>query len=367
MAAAGGEVADAAPGDFLAALLNALGSPGPDAQEPDGEPAEMPVADGQALAGDPPLIAQVVAPVVAPAPASDTVCAEHANVTGGTPGIPTDPTSDIRRSVYDGNQGEPAGPPVPAVSPARPPAGAEHANVTGETVGVPTDPISDIRRSVYDGAGDEPAGTPASAPATPANGAAIQPAQPSGTAAPVPSVLAPVAPTTASAAPTAPSAQLDRVSAQVFPEVTGLVSRGNGTHRITLTLNPEHLGEVRVVMTMRAGAVHVRLAAGQEAQASLVEGSPELGRLLERAGATDARVVVRDLPNAAPAPTTGSTGASFGAGSDRPTDQHAGTRADHPARDGDRSPRQHREPVLPEVRSTQPVSGPRLAGVDLTM
>ncbi|MFL6060782.1 MAG: flagellar hook-length control protein FliK [Marmoricola sp.] len=238
-------------------------------------------------------------------------------------------------------------------------------------------------------------------PATPATPAT--PAVPATTAVPAhtrpapvtdaPQVVAPVQqvgpssaptsvqPTTSTAAvtapTTAPSAPVDnsQVTNQVFPEVTSLVSRGPGTHRITLTLNPEQLGEVRVVMTMRAGAVHVRLAAGHDARTSLVEGSPELARLLEHAGATEAKVVVRELPAAqsgTPAatstpPTTESTGTPLGTGTDRSPDQHAGTRADHPAREGAEHRGGHREPVPPVVRPTQQVSDIRAAGVDLTM
>lgn len=192
-------------------------------------------------------------------------------------------------------------------------------------------------------------------------------------------------PTTAAAAPavgsgppvtaTSPAAH---VGGQVFPEVTSLVSRGNGTHRITLTLKPEALGEVRVVMTVRDGAVHVRLAAGHEAQQALLEGSNELSRLLERAGATETRIAVRDLSGAT-APTTGTStgsdtgsgtgpdlgqGAGLGAGDNRSQDQHAGTRAEHEATDGRQI-----------SSSTTGASAPRpvqsvtrtLSGVDVTM
>lgn len=92
---------------------------------------------------------------------------------------------------------------------------------------------------------------------------------------------------------------------QVFPEVTRIVSTvgtpggpGNGTHRITLTLQPEQLGEVRVTLVVRDGAVHVRLAGADGAEGvavdrALASGAPELQRILERGGA-DARVTVRD-------------------------------------------------------------------------
>ncbi|GAA3531183.1 flagellar hook-length control protein FliK [Nocardioides daeguensis] len=102
---------------------------------------------------------------------------------------------------------------------------------------------------------------------------------------------------------------------QVFPEVTRLVTSTPtdrpGTHRITLTLQPEQLGEVRVTLVVKDGAVQVRLAgnandlAGSAAvHRALSSGVLELQRLLERAGATEARVLVRDpFSPTAPQPT----------------------------------------------------------------
>jgi flagellar hook-length control protein FliK len=217
-----------------------------------------------------------------------------------------------------------------------------------------------------------------------------QPTAPSTSQAPL-AAIAPTTPTTPTT-PTATAANtvpLDQVTAQVFGEVTSLVSRGNGTHRISLTLHPDQLGEVRVVLTMRAGEVHVRLAAGQEARSALVEGSPELSRLLERAGATAARVVVRDLPALTTAsagsthtststPTTDSsstsTGTSAGLGGDRSPNQQARTLADQMARDGSnhQPPRSARTEGSTAVlatapRSIEPLVDTRPAGLDLTM
>lgn len=220
------------------------------------------------------------------------------------------------------------------------------------------------------GAGTQPNAQPNAQPVAPPTAQptlqpTVQPATP---------IAGPIATATPAGPDTAqPAVQLDRVSAQVFGEVTSLASRGNGTHRITMTLNPESLGEVKVVMTVRDGAVHVRMAAGHEARTSLVEGSPELARLLEHAGATEARVVVRELPAQAVSATSGSAPSSSqtdtpgtpfqaGQGGERSTDQHARTRADHPATDGPdpSTPRPTRAPA-------QPVTGTRSAGVDLTM
>ena len=105
-------------------------------------------------------------------------------------------------------------------------------------------------------------------------------------------VAGPIGPA-ASPVPTASTATstAGAVTSQVFPEITRLVSAGNGTHRIRLQLEPEALGDVRVVLTIRNGAVDVRLSAGEDAQRALREGAPELRRLLELVGASDTQIV----------------------------------------------------------------------------
>ncbi len=107
------------------------------------------------------------------------------------------------------------------------------------------------------------------------------------------------------------------VVSQVIPEITRLVSDGEGVHRVTLQLNPRALGEVRVVLTIRQGEVHVRLAAGEEARNALASSSSELSRALHQIGLDEHRITLIDLQGAA-ATRSGST-------SDHPTDprQHA--------------------------------------------
>jgi flagellar hook-length control protein FliK len=151
--------------------------------------------------------------------------------------------------------------------------------------------------------------------------------------------------------------------------VTSLVTRGNGTHRITLALKPEALGEVRVVMTVRDGVVHDRFAAGHDSQRALLEGSPELNRLLAAAGASETRVAVRDLGTATGTSVIGTApDLSQGLDDSRPQDQHAGTRAQHPATDGTNDPRTTRGTTgANPPRSVEPVTHTRTAGVDVTM
>jgi flagellar hook-length control protein FliK len=91
------------------------------------------------------------------------------------------------------------------------------------------------------------------------------------------------------------------ITDQVFDHVTRLVSRGDGTHRITLRLHPADLGEVHVTLTARDGTVDVTLAAGSAAREALREGSPQLRSLLELAGAATGQVVIREPSGSAAA------------------------------------------------------------------
>lgn len=104
-------------------------------------------------------------------------------------------------------------------------------------------------------------------------------------------------PTPASSTPaTAPA--LSSAGVQVSnPVVTAAaqhLATGQGTSRMTLTLQPEALGEVRVHLSVRDGAVQVRLSAVDAAAQALALDAPELRRMLEAIGATETRVVVND-------------------------------------------------------------------------
>lgn len=215
----------------------------------------------------------------------------------------------------------------------------------------------------------------AAAPAPPvtATDPSSQPVQAVQTAHPVP--------TTAATDPTPATPALDPVSTQVVDKITSMADRGTGTHRLTMKLNPEQLGEVRVVMTVRDGAVHVRLAASEhQAHQALLDGSSELNRLLEAAGHADARVTVRetgrssggDLGQGAGSSNDWASQASSGQGagegraSDRSPDQHAGTRAEQNATDGTHQPRRFTAGTT-GTRSNESVTPSRVTGLDVTM
>lgn len=138
------------------------------------------------------------------------------------------------------------------------------------------------------------------------------------------------APTASMPAPT--STATNAVAHQVFPEVVRLTTSSDGPQRVTIRLNPESLGEVRVVLTQRQGGLEVSLSAGTEARRALAEGTPELQRLLDAVGRSDARIVVRDgtgLPVASSMPSSGTSGQAgaqqSGAGAQWSTDLSGGT------------------------------------------
>jgi flagellar hook-length control protein FliK len=254
-----------------------------------------------------------------------------------------------------------------AAAPAGPvPVPGSPATTTGDAVsGQPPAPVADTA-SPDTASPAAAAPTPEGAPSPTSAGTATGAGAP-GAGSAVTSAL----PTTAAAAP----ADASPVTRQVFPEVTRLVSTGNGTHRVTLTLQPEQLGEVRVTLTVRDGEVLVRMAAGDEAQRALLEGAPELRRVLELTGATDTRIVVRDLPGTTPQPSAspaageGRDGSGLaGQAGDRTHDQHAGTRGGSSARDGSTpgagdGTTGGATPPAPG----RPVTGTRAAGLDVTL
>ena len=201
-----------------------------------------------------------------------------------------------------------------------------------------------------------------------------------------PSSLTPVTAPTA-AAPVAATATGTpapaQVTQQVFPEVVRIAGQGDGPRRVTLRLQPEFLGEVRVVMTSHKGELQISLSAGTAARNALTEGTPELRRLLESVGATDARIVIRDLPagtlpsvhvrDAAQAPVaatvrtdvptdlTGGPGSGTGRpGGDQAPDQQAHQRGSSTAMDGTLD-------AANPSRRTDSVTRARTAGLDVTM
>ena len=135
---------------------------------------------------------------------------------------------------------------------------------------------------------------------------------------------------------------------QLFTDLGRLVRRGDGTHRLTIKLQPEALGEVRVVLTVRDGDVSVRLSGSDAAQRALLQGASDLQRLLESVGAKSAQVLVGDQGSQSHQPGTGWGQQQTGGGSEG--DGTRGTRTPSYARP-DSSP----IPTPPRARTGQTV------------
>lgn len=281
------------------------------------------------LAGRLPLAVPVPVPVapIAPSPAGEPVGEDTATApAAATPDLPVAPRSPGTPDT-PGTAVRRAASPAPTPAPTDAPGTAATAGVTGNTPTTPT---------------DRPAAVPTTAATT-------------------------------------------AVTRQVFPEVTRLASSGDGTHRMTLRLDPGSLGEVRVTLTVRGGNVRVSLAAGREVRDALLHSSPDLRRLLEQGGAADAIVTLRDLSTtAAPVldrsssrddtaaayarasgeqvPTGGERSSAGDTGPQRGPDlnQHARTREGITARDGSPDPTPPSGPV--ELRTSH---GP--AGLDVSI
>lgn len=167
----------------------------------------------------------------------------------------------------------------------------------------------------------------------------------------------------AGAAPASPSHH-SAVLDQVLPVVPRLVTRGDGTQRLTLRLHPEELGEVRLTVTVRNNTVDVTLAAGSTAQEALRDGSPHLRALLDAAGHTTGQVVIRDLPQSSAVSThvqsggPGSSGPGHGGSAQSFTD--GGGARGQQTMQGQGRPGSPRQPVAGDHGGTAP--SPRTAG-----
>ena len=143
-------------------------------------------------------------------------------------------------------------------------------------------------------------------------------------------------------------------AAQVVPELTRLVQAGPGTHRMVLRLDPEHLGDVRITLTVHPGGVRVRMATGSEdARATLHEGLPALQRALESLGgrpAGETQVSVLHQPQ----PGSGQAGSGSGSQTDpsaydgdAPSSGQTDARASDHETPGERPQAEHRDAGRP--------------------
>ncbi|WP_104526500.1 flagellar hook-length control protein FliK [Blastococcus atacamensis] len=103
---------------------------------------------------------------------------------------------------------------------------------------------------------------------------------------------APATPVTATGAVAGPAAT-PPVAGQVARHVAVLSAAGDGSHTMTLVLNPETLGPVEVQVTVVQGSLDLQLrGAHEQGRMALLDALPELRRDLEAAGLSPSRVEV---------------------------------------------------------------------------
>ncbi len=223
--------------------------------------------------------------------------------TGALASSPTDPKAGSVRH-------DPA-PPTGAVGPTA--AGPGHPAAAGSSH--PTAPESN----------PAPLAAPVGVAPLERHGAGeARPAAPGATAPPIGLLTGTGAPTAAAASGLAAPAGANPVVPQVMGEITGMMARGDGTHRIRLRLSPESLGDVAVILTARGGSVEVTLGASGHGRLALEQATAELSRLLELAGARTTQVLVKELTS------TGTAFVSTGAHGQGPAQEHP----QHPGRRG---------------------------------
>ncbi|HET7690393.1 MAG TPA: flagellar hook-length control protein FliK [Nocardioidaceae bacterium] len=324
--AAGATAAADLPGE-----AGALVEPGAELEEPDAEKAAQLLGVVVPVA----LLAVVPVPVAAGAEAATGTTDESAAVLPSAGATPSEPAAAEGASESESS----AASPVVAAATSQGTSDQSEGQDRGGSTPARPEPVAETR-----------AATSPTAPAVAA-----------------PEAARTVTSTGASSRPDATGP----VARQTFPEVTRLMSRGDGTHRITLHLRPEGLGEVRVVLTMKEGKVDVRMTSSTEARHSLSSDLPELHRLLAAAGATETSVSVRDAQQLvsssweAGRSTAASSQDLLGeAGTGQPrhheNPQQAGTSADHIATDGARDRARASGPI-------DPATGTRTAGLDVTV
>ena len=351
-------------GALFAGLLGAKSGSGSVLPGPNGDPASSDSATTEPVLTDPAVL-ELPETSTEPDAATPAEILAAAQVMAAAQVVPLTPVMAAAVSLSAGVGL--AGPPFAA------PVATEQAATSGQgTTAEP--PAEPSREQGGTSAGSNVAQDGPTADATAPTGAAMpQDARPEhGGAGRQQSETAPVtaaggqpatAPTTATPSrhEAVPASQ---VTGQVFPEVGRLVSRGDGTRRITLKLSPEALGDVRVVLTVRDGDVQVRMIGSEQAQQALRAGAPELQRLLDLAGATSSQIIVGDQGRA---PDAGQPGAADRHPGDQPGDHRtAGTRdGDTSARDGSsRGPQQRPSTDPSATRGDFTRTGP---GVDVTM
>lgn len=96
---------------------------------------------------------------------------------------------------------------------------------------------------------------------------------------------APTTPTSPATTPAPPAAEPLPVPDQIVEQVSPLIDRGEGTHEVTIDLDPADLGRLRLSVTSEDGVVSIRVLADDPATRRLLQESIEqLRAALEGAG-----------------------------------------------------------------------------------
>ena len=130
-----------------------------------------------------------------------------------------------------------------------------------------------------------PAAAPAAAARTAATGPAIPAAPPPPATVGVPGIVAVHAPAVVAATDTVVRPGPPTLPEQLVPRIAALRTAADGTHRLTLRVEPESMGPVRVVAEIRGDVVRLELHGATDlARESLRSALPDLRRDLAASG-----------------------------------------------------------------------------------
>jgi flagellar hook-length control protein FliK len=224
----------------------------------DAAPAPVPAVGGPAAAA---------APAAQPAAAAPAAAAAAPAAQPGPVAAPADPAADAAPT---------ATPAAPAATPA--PAPAAPAGRPGDAAATTPAPAAPAAEAPV--AGTEPA----RAAAAPADDPAPAPAPTAPAAAPAALQVGTVQHRVASAAAT-PAPLSDQLATKIGEQLPALRSAGAGQHVLTLHVDPEHFGPVKVVAHISADAVRVELVGATDAaRDALKQSLPDLRRDLAATG-----------------------------------------------------------------------------------
>ncbi|WAB83885.1 flagellar hook-length control protein FliK [Microcella daejeonensis] len=235
---------------------------------PSAAPGSSAVAPATAPAVSPAVGAFGVVTVAPGAPATTPAAASPAGAgTAGTAGSPSLAAAPGALA------------PAPAAVAPTAPAGSTASGAPGQQT--PTAPLASLPTATADGDPLAPApGAAGSAATSPSALPALAPA--------APATAPPPAPPASGAAPASPPAPVPAapLSPQLAPAMLGIRSAGPGSHTVTVSITPEHLGPVTIRAVVDADGIRLELIAPTDAAREAVRAAmPDLRRDLGEAAA----------------------------------------------------------------------------------